>query len=232
MSQHARSKTYQNHVQGRESSDQSRSPQNDGLQKCREPNDQGPELEKDDSKRRTIPKPSGTNQKKPPDFPSPDRSTVNSVRSSECSRPSALDPRRTKSFRFENLEVWHGARFLNRQIYRITRKFPSHEQYGLTSQVRRASVSVSSNIAEGSGRNSDKDFAHFLKQAYGSLMEVASQIFVAIDLHYVSQANTEPLFGEIDRLAGKIVALNRSMGVASSKITFKTVDRQESNDQG
>jgi len=68
-------------------------------------------------------------------------------------------------FRFEKLEVWHLARHLNRVVYRATNDFPKHEQFGLTSQLRRASVSVSSNIAEGSGRNSDTDFAHFLEIA-------------------------------------------------------------------
>ena len=77
-------------------------------------------------------------------------------------------------FRFEKLEVWQEARKINQVIYRLTRKFPREELFAMTSQIRRASISVSSNIAEGSGRNSDKDFAHFLEQAYGSLMEVAS----------------------------------------------------------
>ena len=68
-------------------------------------------------------------------------------------------------FRFEKLEVWQEARKINQVIYQLTRKFPRQELFAMTSQIRRASISVSSNIAEGSGRNSDKDFAHFLKQA-------------------------------------------------------------------
>ena len=70
-------------------------------------------------------------------------------------------------FRFERLEVWQEARRINRAIYQLTKKFPREEMFAITSQIRRASISVSSNIAEGSGRNSDKDFAHFLEQAYG-----------------------------------------------------------------
>jgi four helix bundle protein len=77
-------------------------------------------------------------------------------------------------FRFEKLQVWQEARRLNRTIYRLTRNFPRAELFAMTSQIRRAWVSISSNIAEGSGRNSDRDFGHFLEQAYGSLMEVAS----------------------------------------------------------
>lgn len=137
-------------------------------------------------------------------------------------RLSTLDagPRRRR-FRFENLEVWQQARALNQRVYRLTRKFPSEEQFGLTSQIRRAAVSVSSNISEGSGRNSDKDFAHFLEQAYGSLMEVASQIFLAMDERYLTEGDAESVFEAIDKLAGKMVALNRSLDVANSKIRLK-----------
>lgn len=136
------------------------------------------------------------------------------------SRESSVE-RRRRRFRFENLEVWQDARTLNRRVYRLTRKFPSDEQFGLTSQIRRATVSVSSNIAEGSGRNSDKDFAHFLEQAYGSLMEVASQIFIAVDEAYVSKDEAESVLEDIDKLAGKTVALNRSLEVANSKVRLK-----------
>jgi len=133
---------------------------------------------------------------------------------------SSVESRR-KRFRFENLEVWQAARSLNRKVYRLTREFPSEEQFGLTSQIRRASVSVSSNIAEGCGRNSDKDFAHFLEQSYGSLMEVASQFFLAQDEQYVSLEDAESVLEDIDSLAGKTVALNRSLDVGSSKVRLK-----------
>ena len=84
--------------------------------------------------------------------------------------------------------------------------------FALTSQLRRASVSVSSNIAEGSGRNSDKDFAHFLEIAYGSLMETVSQCFLALDEGYLTQKDFDSLAGDADKLAGKIVALSKSLG--------------------
>lgn len=137
-------------------------------------------------------------------------------------RPSTLDSgRKRRRFRFENLEVWQGARALNRKVYRLTRRFPSEEQFGLTTQIRRASVSVSSNIAEGSGRNSDKDSAHFLEQAYGSLMEVASQFFLALDEQYIAEHEVESIFEQIDKLAGKTVALNRSLDVVHSKVKLR-----------
>lgn len=82
-------------------------------------------------------------------------------------------------FRFEKLDVWHRAVEFADSVYSMTCPFPSDERFGLTSQMRRASVSVSSNIAEGSGRVSDKDFARFIEIAYGSVMEVISQAEIA-----------------------------------------------------
>lgn len=123
-------------------------------------------------------------------------------------------------FRFEKLTVWQASRLLNRKIYQITRKFPEHEAFGITSQLRRASVSVSTNIAEGSGRNSDKDFAHFLEQAYASLMEVASLLFLAFDEKYIDQSTLDSILDEINQSAGQLVALNRSLKVQTSKTPF------------
>ena len=94
-------------------------------------------------------------------------------------------------FRFEKLEVWQQARKLNQRVYRLARKLPKDELFGMTSQLRRAAVSVSSNMAEGSGRNSDKDFAHFLEQSYGSLMELASLLYLALDERYLSEPEVE-----------------------------------------
>jgi four helix bundle protein len=92
--------------------------------------------------------------------------------------------------------------------------------FAMTSQIRRASISVSSNIAEGSGRNSDKDFAHFLEQSYGSLMEVASVFFLGLDEGYVTEAELDSLFDEMERLAKRIVSLNRTLEVPTSKTPF------------
>ena len=117
-----------------------------------------------------------------------------------------------KAFRFQKLEVWKKARLLNKMIYDLTRSFPSQEAYGLTSQIRRSSISVSSNIAEGSGRNSDTDFAHFLEIAYGSLMEVLSQLFLALDEHYITRSQLDEVLGEADILASQLVALSKTLG--------------------
>ncbi len=124
-------------------------------------------------------------------------------------------------FRFEKLEVWQEARVIKRAIYRLTRKFPNSEMFARTSQIRRAAISVSSNIAEGSGRNSDKDFAHFLEQAYGSLMEAASICYLALDERYVSESDLDPLFNDIEKTAKRIASLNRSLDVKTSKTPFE-----------
>jgi len=123
-------------------------------------------------------------------------------------------------FRFEKLEVWHGARALNRAVYALARQFPKDEKFALTSQMRRASVSVCANIAEGSGRNSDKDFAHFLEQSYGSLMELASLVYLAVDEGYASEAEVGSLLDQAAMLSRQIAALNRSLSVGVSKTPF------------
>lgn len=118
-------------------------------------------------------------------------------------------------FRFQKLEVWQQARALNKSIYSLSGRFPSAELYALTSQVRRASISVSSNIAEGSGRNSDADFAHFLEIAYASLMEVISQLYLALDQGYITEMQLEMLSTDADLLASQLVALSKTLGRAS-----------------
>ena len=123
-------------------------------------------------------------------------------------------------FRFEKLEVWQEARKITQVIYRLTKKFPRDEMFAMTSQIRRAAISVSSNIAEGSGRNSDKDFAHFLEQSYASLMEVAAVFYLSFDEGYVTEAELDPLFDELERLAKRIASLNRSLEVPTSKTPF------------
>lgn len=92
-----------------------------------------------------------------------------------------------KLFSFENLEVYKAARILVRDVYRLQHKFPKYETYALGDQVRRSASSVTSNIAEGSGRNSFKEKSHFIEIAYGSLMEAFSQLQIAQDLGYLTE---------------------------------------------
>ena len=91
-----------------------------------------------------------------------------------------------KRFSFEGLDVYKAARTLVRDVYRLQHKFPKFETYALGDQIRRSSSSVTSNIAEGSGRNSFKEKSHFIEIAYGSLMEAFSQLQIAQDLGYLT----------------------------------------------
>lgn len=132
-----------------------------------------------------------------------------------------MQPTGAPRFRFERIDAWNRAREFNRQVYALTRAFPKEEAFGLTLQIRRSVVSISSNIAEGAGRNSDVDFAHFLEIAYGSLMETVSQCFLAMDEGYISSEDFEKLANDADRLAGQIVCLSKSLG---RNVRIKTTD--------
>lgn len=94
---------------------------------------------------------------------------------------------------FTDLRVWQLAHQSALATYKATKNFPHHEQFGLVSQMRRAAVSVGSNIAEGYGRSSEKDREHFYTMASGSLYELKSQLLLARDLGYVNQAD----FGQL-----------------------------------
>lgn len=87
---------------------------------------------------------------------------------------------------YKKMDLWKVARANNLKVYDLTNKFPKEELYGLTSQLRRSIVSVSSNIAEGSGYESDAQFLRFLSIAMGSLCEAETQIYLAFDLNYIS----------------------------------------------
>jgi four helix bundle protein len=116
---------------------------------------------------------------------------------------------------FEKLRVWQSARSLIKNIYRTTRSFPRSEIYGLTSQTNRAAVSVAANLAEGSSRTSRKDQAHFSQIAYGSLMELACLLIVAVDLEFLEVDQESTLRAEIEAVSRQLNAL-RSAQVSSS----------------
>lgn len=97
------------------------------------------------------------------------------------------------SFSFEGLEVYQAARVLVRDVYRLQQKFPRTEIYALGDQIRRSASSVTSNIAEGSGRNSNKEKVHFIEIAYGSLMEAFSQLQIAQDLGYLTEQDIDTI---------------------------------------
>ena len=114
-----------------------------------------------------------------------------------------------KSFLFFCLEVYKAARVLVRDIYRLQHKFPKYETYALGDQIRRSSSSVTSNIAEGSGRNSFKEKSHFLEIAYGSLMEAFSQLQITQDLDYLSQSDIDMIRPQFVNVAKMLSGLKK-----------------------
>lgn len=115
-----------------------------------------------------------------------------------------------KQFPFEKLEVWQDARKLVTGVYQCTRSFPKDERFGLTIQMTRAAVSVANNLAEGCGRSSFKDQAHFSNQAHGSLMETASDLIIATDLGFTTAEASDPLLDQAHDLAIRIHNLRDS----------------------
>lgn len=113
-------------------------------------------------------------------------------------------------YSFEKLKVWKEAKKLVVEVYRLLDSFPKFEKYALCSQIRRAIVSVPSNIAEGSGRKSLKEQIHFLEIAYGSLMESYNQLLIAIELTYISMESVEAIKPTIDGVAKMINGLSNS----------------------
>ena len=116
---------------------------------------------------------------------------------------------------YADLEVWRAAMELVVQIYKLTREFPRDEMYGLTSQLRRAAVSVPSNIAEGKGRSSDRELCQFLCHARGSLFEVQTQMKIAERLGYVATNDCSLVQEETVRIGQMINGLIRSVRPAA-----------------
>lgn len=111
------------------------------------------------------------------------------------------------TYSFEKLEVWIEAKSLTKTIYTITKSFPSDEKFGLTSQLRTASVSICSNIAEGSERNTNKDKAHFTTMAFSSAIEVLNQIILVYELDLITSKQYDSLRKDIESITNKLNAL-------------------------
>ena len=108
---------------------------------------------------------------------------------------------------FEDLPVWKDARKFTNKIYNLTNKFPKEEIYGLTSQIRRATVSIMSNIAEGFDRRSDKELSNFLSIARASSSEVQNDLYIALDLKYISKEDFKIMYAEAKKIAKQINGL-------------------------
>jgi len=110
-------------------------------------------------------------------------------------------------FSFEKLEAWQLYKDFIKEIYKITKDFPDSEKYGLVSQINRASLSIASNLAEGSSRTSSKDQAHFSQLAYSSLMEVICQLIISKELEYINEKQYFSIRESAEELSNKINSL-------------------------
>ena len=115
-----------------------------------------------------------------------------------------------KKFSFETLEVYKEARILVKGIYLLQNKFPGEEKYALGDQIRRSSTSITSNIAEGSGRNSLKEKIHFIEIAFGSMTESFSQLQNAQDLGYIDEDEIDALRPSFNKVAAYLSGLKAS----------------------
>lgn len=112
---------------------------------------------------------------------------------------------------YRDLKVWQKGRLLVKLVYRLTAGFPSEERFGLVSQMRRAAVSVPSNIAEGQARHSTKEFLQFLSHASGSLAELDTQLLVSVDLNFCSEADIASCASLIEEIQRMLSAMRRSL---------------------
>lgn len=112
---------------------------------------------------------------------------------------------------FRQLKVWEKAHHLAVEVYKATAAFPKEELYGLTSQLRRASVSIPTNIAEGCGRNTDADFARFLQIAMGSASETEYELILAYDLHFLPKDRFEALQSEVEEVKKMLASLLKTL---------------------
>jgi four helix bundle protein len=119
------------------------------------------------------------------------------------------------AFRFESLEVFRLAIDYAEMIYRLTKRFPKEEMFGLTANVRRAATSIAMNIAEGSGRGTRKDFSHFIDVASGSLFETVAAMMIAERLGYLAQNDSADIRRAAETLGRKLSSFKKSLAETS-----------------
>ena len=110
-----------------------------------------------------------------------------------------------------DLKVWNNSINLVTTVYKITNDFPKEEMFGITSQMRRAAVSIPSNIAEGAARNSTKEFNNFLSFALGSASELETQILISKNLNYLNSSNSEKLLNDLNEIQKMIQGLMKNL---------------------
>jgi len=112
---------------------------------------------------------------------------------------------------FRKLQLWRSAHTLTLDIYRLTKSFPTDERFGLIDQMRRASVSIESNLAEGTGRKCDADFARFVQMAFGSACELECQLLVARDLKLLDESAASKVLADLERTKRMLSGLLRKL---------------------
>ena len=117
----------------------------------------------------------------------------------------------TKTSSYKDLIVWQKSILLVKQIYKLTSVFPSEEKFGLISQLRRAAVSIPSNVAEGQARRTTNDFIHFVSNAGGSVAEVETQLIIAVELSFCSQAQADTCLALVIEIRKMLNALRRTL---------------------
>jgi four helix bundle protein len=125
----------------------------------------------------------------------------------------------SKPRHYKDLLVWQKGILLTKLVYKLTASFPSDERFGLTAQMRRAAVSVPSNIAEGQARQGTREFLQFLSHAEGSLAELETQLLLGVELGFTKNEDVASALREIDELQKMLVALKRKLAVYSPLAT-------------
>lgn len=113
--------------------------------------------------------------------------------------------------RFKDLEIWKQSRLLCTEIYLISATFPENEKFGLTNQLRRASVSIPSNIAEGSSRSSNKEFNRFLDFSLGSAYEVETQLLISSDLKFITSDQMQQILPKLNNIIKMILSFKKTI---------------------
>ena len=113
--------------------------------------------------------------------------------------------------RFKDLEMWKQSRTLCTEIYLISAAFPENEKFGMTNQLRRASVSIPSNIAEGSSRSSNKEFSRFLDFSLGSAYEVETQLLISSDLKFISSEQLQQILPKLNNIIKMILSFKKTI---------------------
>jgi four helix bundle protein len=125
-------------------------------------------------------------------------------------------PEHPKVKHYKELKIWQKGMQVSKAVYQLTARYPADERFGLIAQMRRAAVSVPSNIAEGQARHGTREFLQFLSHAGGSLAELETQLLLSVDLGYCEQSEISSIAGEIAEMQKMVAAIRRKLAVFSS----------------